>query len=133
MSLPGSGSASPTSDNTGAKPVERRLSGARKRARDRLMDRAVRDYPESKALAKVQSVQNLLLFIDDDLRETGLALQSIEHYLIRTLDLLEAPAIAREQVHAIASDTIVLDHIDMLTETLENLRRRLSRLASNLR
>jgi len=97
------------------------------------MDRAVRDYPESKALARVHSIQNLLLFIDDDLRETGLALQSIENYLLRTLDLLEAPAIAREQVHAIASDTIVLDHIDMLTETLENLRRRLSQLASNLR
>ncbi len=97
------------------------------------MDRAVRDYPESQVLSKVHSIQNLLLFLDDDLREAGLALQNIERYLVQTLELLEAPSIAREQVHAVASDTIVLDHIDMLSETLENLRRRLSRLASNMR
>ncbi len=132
MSLPGSSFVSPTRDQA-LSPEERRQSGARKRARDRLMDRAVRDYPESQVLSQVNNIQNLLLFIDDDLRETGLALGNVERYLVQVLELLEAPSIAREQVHAIASDTIVLDHIDMLTETIENLRRRLTRLASNLR
>ena len=112
---------------------ERRQSGARTRARDRLMDRASRSYPKSEALTQVRNVENLLLFIDDDLRETALAMQRIEGYLVQALGLLEAPALTREQVQAVATDAEVLDHVDQMVETLESLRRRLARLAASLR
>ncbi len=113
--------------------ADRRQSGGRARARDRLMDRATRTYAVSETLSHARGVENLVLFIDDDLRETGLALGSVETYLVEILKLLEAPKMSREEVHALAADTQVLDHVDMLVETLETLRRRLAKLASSLR
>jgi len=116
-----------------AERSDRRQSGGRARARDRLMDRATQTYPVSETLSHARGVENLVLFIDDDLRETGMALGSVETYLVEILKLLEAPKMSREEVHALAADTQVLDHVDMLVETLETLRRRLARLASSLR
>ena len=116
--------------------ANRRGSGGRARARDRLMDRATRAYPESeplRRLAGARGVENLMLFIDDDLRETALALGNVENYLVGVLGLLEAPRLDREEVHAVAADTQVLDHVDMLVETLETLRRRLAKLSASLR
>lgn len=115
---------------------ERRDSGRRNRRTDRLMDRATRDYATSKPLAKAKrggDINNLLLFIDDDMRETALAMARIERYLHSTLELLEAPKLTREQVQALATDREVLDHVDMLNETLESLRRRMASLAGRLR
>jgi len=120
-------------DEAGASGADRRQSGGRARARDRLMDRATRSYPISETLSHARGVENLVLFIDDDLRETGLALGSVETYLVEILKLLEAPRMSREEVHALAADTQVLDHVDMLVETLETLRRRLAKLAASLR
>jgi hypothetical protein len=113
--------------------AERRQSGQRVRARDRLMDRATRPTPESDALSQVRGLQNLVLFIDDDLRETGMALGKVEGYLVEILKLIEQPRITREDVHALAADTQVLDHVDGLVENLETLRGRLARLAASLR
>lgn len=113
--------------------AERRRSGRRTRARDRLMDRASREHPESDALRGVRDIENLLLFVDDDLREAGVAMSKVEGYLVQILRLLEAPRVAREDVHALAQDTAVLDDVDALVESLETLRRRLAKLAGNLR
>ncbi len=93
------------------------------------MDRANQDYVPSPALAKVKHVENLLLFIDDDLRETALSMERIERYLISTLDVLEGDALDPREIHALATDASVLEHIDLLNETLESLRRRMARLA----
>jgi len=113
--------------------ADRRDSGKRARARDRLMDRATQPYRQTRALENVDRVENLLLFIDDDLRETALAISNIEAYLISTLAMLERDELTRDQVHELASDTDILEHVDLLNETLESLRRRMARLASNLR
>lgn len=112
---------------------DRRGSGRRARARDRLMDRATRPYPKTDVLTQADRVGNLLLFIDDDLRETALAMERIEGYLVTTLAMLEKDRLTREQVQDLATDTTVLEHVDMLNETLESLRRRMARLASNLK
>ena len=113
--------------------ADRRQSGSRVRARDRLMDRMMRPPQEADSLSRVRGVENLVLFIDDDLRETAMALGNVEGYLLEILKLLEAPRLAREEVHALAADTQVLDHVDMLVETLETLRRRLGKLSASLR
>ncbi len=118
---------------TPATEPDRRRSGLRRRARDRIMDRATRAYPKNEALEGVRDLETLMLFIDDDLRETGLALARIEQYLVRTLGVLEQPQVTRREVHALAADQAVLDHLDMLNETLESLRRRMARLAARLK
>ncbi len=110
-----------------------RRSGRRKRARDRLMDRATRPYPKNQVLGQLDDVENLLLFIDDDLRETALSMTRIEDYLVRTLGLLEETEIRRETVQDLARDTDVLDQLDLLNETIESLRRRMAKLAARLK
>ena len=112
---------------------ERRRSGRRARALDRVMDRATHEYAPNSALAAVKDIENLILFVDDDLRETGLALQRIEGYLTRTLQTLESPDVRRVDVHELATEQQVLAHVDLLCETLEQLRRRLARLASRMK
>lgn len=112
---------------------ERRRSGQRRRASDRLYDRATRDYSRNTALERVRDVETMMLFVDDDLRETALALGRIETYLVRTLQTLERPDVRRQDVTDLAGDTTVLDHLDLLNETVESLRRRLTRLASRMR
>lgn len=113
---------------------ERRTSGRRNRSRDRLLDRGSQptEIPPGE-LARVRDIENTLLFIDDDLRETALALVRIEGYLGRTLQTLEQTDIRREHVHALAIDRRVLDHVDGLSETLESLRRRLAKLSSTMK
>src|SRR5688500_8422315 len=112
---------------------ERRRSGRRARALDRVMDRATHEYAPNSALAAVKDIENLILFVDDDLRETGLALQRIEGYLTRTLQTLESPDVRRVEVLELATEQQVLAHVDLLCETLEQLRRRLARLASRMK
>ena len=109
--------------------TERRVSGRRARARDRLMDRASQPYAPNPALARLEHVENLLLFIDDDLRESALSMERIERYLIATLDMLEGDRLERDEVEALATNEEVLDQIDALNESLESLRRRVARLA----
>ena len=113
--------------------ADRRRSGRRRRASDRIFDRASASYPQTEALSQVRNLENVILFIDDDLRETALGLRHIEDYLIQTVGLLERPRLTRADVHAIASDDRVLEHVDTMVETLESLRRRLARLAASLR
>ena len=64
-------------DDEAAEGGERRKSGRRRRASDRLFDRATRSYPQTEALSQVRNLENLILFIDDDLRETALGLRHI--------------------------------------------------------
>lgn len=93
------------------------------------MDRASQPYVPNPALAGVREVENLLLFIDDDLRETALSMERIERYLVATLGILEGDRLERQSIQALAGDDSVLDQIDALNETLESLRRRMARLA----
>ncbi len=119
--------------STGA-DSERRGSGRRSRARDRLLDRGSHptEVPAG-TLMRVRDIENTLLFIDDDLRETALAMTRIEDFLTRTMQTLESPQVCREHVHALASEVGVLDHLDQLSETLESLRRRLGRLSTTMK
>lgn len=120
----------PTHDDaTPTAEPERRISGQRARVRDRLMDRANQDYAPNPAFAHLRDVENLLLFIDDDLRETALAMERIEKYLVSTLNVLDGSTLDRDDVFSLATDPSVLDHVEVLTETLESLRRRMARLA----
>lgn len=97
------------------------------------MDRATRPHPQNGAVARVRNVENLLLFVDDDLRETALALVRIEGFLTRTLGMLESNEATRAHVQELATDVTVLEHLDVLNATLESLRRRLATLCSSMK
>ena len=112
---------------------ERRQSGRRARARDKLLDRGSQPTQVGQSLERVRDIENLLLFVDDDIRETALAMQRIEEYLTRTMQTLDHPQLRREHVLALAGDKRVLDHLDRLSETLESLRRRLARLSASMK
>lgn len=122
-------SATPAQGSEASEDADRRVSGRRARARDRLMDRASQPYAPNPSLAQVEHMENLLLFIDDDLRESALSMERIERYLVATLDMLEGDRLERGEVEALASNEDVLDQIDALNESLESLRRRVARLA----
>lgn len=112
---------------------ERRGSGRRARARDRLLDRPTREHAPTAALLGVVDLETMLLFVDDDLRETALALQNIESYLVRAHEVLTRESLRRADVLAVAADGQVLAHVDQLGETLESLRRRLAKLAGRMK
>ena len=113
--------------------LERRRSGRRARARDRLMDRGTRPTRTNRRLVGLRNIENLLLFIDDDLRETALAITRVEDFLTLTLSTLESDDLRREHIQALSRDAEVLENLDMLGENLESLRRRLAKLSSAMR
>jgi hypothetical protein len=101
----------------------------RRRVRDRLIDRAGTENPRLKRY----ELSNLMLLVDDDLRETALALGGIESFLARALALLEKADVGADELAALADDGLLSDRLDYLGETLGSLRLRVSQIAEHLR
>jgi hypothetical protein len=109
---------------------ERRAS-PRRRIRDRIATGAAARVP-----AAGSDIANLLVLLEDDLRETALALGAIELYLVRATELLERPDFGRADqlaLGALAGDGKVLERIDALTDNLGGLRRRMTQVAAALK
>jgi hypothetical protein len=104
-------------------------SAPRRRLRDRLIEREGTDNPSLDQF----ELQNALLLIDDDLRETALALGAVEQYLAATLAVLDSEEVTAAEVTRLAADGAVLDQLDVLTESFANLRRRLGHVATRLK
>jgi hypothetical protein len=100
-----------------------------RRLRDRLVER---DGTQNPRLRRYE-LANLLLFVDDDLRETALAIGGIEGFLTAALALLEKEDLEAGELAALASGDEVLDRLDYLAETLGSLRRRMGLIAQSLR
>lgn len=111
-------------DEPGAEP-ERRGS-PRRRVRDRI---ASLDHTENPSLHGQYDLRNLVLLVDDDLRQTALTLGSVERYLALSLALLEDEALSPDALLAHADDDDVLSRMDLLLENLANLRRRMRSIA----
>jgi hypothetical protein len=102
----------------------------RRRLRDRLVEREGTANP---VLTERYALQNQLLLIDDDLRETALAMGALETFLADALNLLEDERVSAADLAHLASDGETLDRLDTLAETLTTLRRRLLAIASNIK
>src|SRR5438046_194609 len=85
-----------------------------RRMRDRMVEREGTANPRLRRY----ELQYLLLFVDDDLRETALALGGIESFLAHALALLERADVAPGELAALADDGEVLDKLDSLGDTL---------------
>ena len=110
-------------------PADRR-STPRRRARDRI---ASLDRTNNPTLKRSASTANLVLLVEDDLRETALALGAIEKYLASAMLQLENPAVTSADLSSLAGDSEVGGRVDALGDSLSELRRRLGQLAKALR
>src|SRR5438046_131398 len=90
---------------------ERRAS-PRRRLRDRI---ASHGGNANRALARRHDLANLLMLVDDDLRETALALGGIEQYLGNALALIEKADLTREELSLLAGDDGVRERLDTLS------------------
>ena len=100
-----------------------------RRLRDRLVDREGTQNPRLRRY----ELANLMLFVDDDLRETALAIGGIEGFLTAALALLEKEDLDAGELEALAGDGAVLERLDYLGETVASLRRRMGLIAGSLK
>ncbi len=84
-------------------------------------------------LGKKHELANLLLLIDDDLRQTAGALSGIDQFLEKALALIGKPDLSRSELSLLAGDDEVHDRIDALSENLASLRRRMGQIAASLK
>jgi hypothetical protein len=106
-----------------------RRANPRRRLRDKLPERET----TNPALAQKTELKNLLLFLDDDVRESGKSLVRVEKYLGRALALLDAPTVTADELHELAREQAIFDDLHALVDTLASLRARLGKVASSLR
>jgi hypothetical protein len=106
-----------------------RRSTPRRRMRDMLPERETKN-PK---LAVNSELKNLLLFLDDDVRESGKALVRVEKYLGRTLALLDAAEVSSDRLLELAKEQEIFDDLHTLVDTLASLRARMGKVASSLR
>jgi hypothetical protein len=107
---------------------ERRAT-PRRRSRDRLPDRETKNP----ALSSRFELKNLLLFLDDDVRESSKALARVEGYLGRALALLDAEEVSVEKLESLGDEQAIFDDLHTLVDTLGSLRARMGKVASTLR
>jgi hypothetical protein len=123
-------SQSPTASSTETAAVDANGADRRRTPRRRLRDRiASLDSTKNPALRGRYELKNLMLLVDDDLRQTALTLGTVEKYLTESMSLLEDPTLDREALAAHADHEDVLDRIDDLVENLVHLRRRMKSIA----
>jgi hypothetical protein len=112
------------------KPQSGSLDQGRRRLRDRLVDGEGIANP---ALNERYELTNLLLLVDDDLRQTARALGAVDAFLAEAADLLEREGVQADDLARLATDGDVLDCLDAIQENVAGLRRKLLALASQLR
>ena len=106
-----------------------RRANPRRRQSDRLPERQTTN-PVLKGKAELK---NLLLFLDDDVRESGKALVRVEKYLQRALALLDGKEVDGDELHALAREQAIFDDLHTLVDTLASLRTQMGKVASSLR
>lgn len=98
----------------------------RRRLRDRIV---LRDGTRNPRLVERYELTNQLLLIDDDLRETALALVDCEKFLGDALALLDSDQISARKLLELAERDDTLANLDHLADSIMQLRRRLGFIA----
>src|SRR5688572_13733866 len=102
--------------------TDRRRPGRGRRARDRL---ATREATKNPRLRRYE-LANLMLFVDDDLREAALAMGGVESFLGQALRVLENPRLEKEELLRLVQDRDALARLECLGEAIVSLRRRMA-------
>ncbi len=101
--------------------------------RRRLRDRLVEHETQNARLVEKGQLSNLLLLIDDDLRETALAMSGIDGFLGEALRVLDDEEVRPHELLRLCADDRVMERMDALAEALTTLRRRFGALAATIR
>lgn len=101
--------------------------------RRRLRDRLVEHETQTPKLTRRSDSSTLLLLIDDDLRETALAMSGIDGFLAEALRLLDSDEVQPHQLLRLCANDQVMERMDTLADTLATLRRRFGALAATIR
>jgi hypothetical protein len=104
-------------------------TGAGRRARDRLLAGATSPSPTLRGRA---DLQNLILFLADDLRECGLAMGGIEGFVMRAQTVLEKPDLSVEDLHELVDGKGVEERVDLLCDALGSLRKSMRLIHASL-
>ncbi len=107
-----------------------RRSNPRRRTRDRI---ASLDTTANPTLSGKHELKNLMLLVDDDLRQTALSLGAVEAFLAQAAALLEKADLSAAELRAHADDEDALDRLDALSENVDHLRRRMRLIAASLK
>jgi hypothetical protein len=109
--------------------TERRAT-PRRRLRDRLPQHET--HNQKLAGAADTELSNLLLFLDDDVRESAKSLQRIERFLGDALKLLDDTTVTEERLRELSRDARIFDDLHTLVDTLGSLRTRLGQVAKKM-
>jgi hypothetical protein len=104
-------------------------TGAGRRARDRIL--AGQTSP-SAIIQSRRELENLILFLADDLRESAMAVGGIESFLVRAQRALEKPELTMAELHALADDREVEERFELLADALGSLRRSMKQIVDSL-
>ena len=104
-------------------------TGAGRRARDRIL--AGQTAP-SAIIKSRRELENLILFLADDLRESAMAVGGIESFLVRAQRALEKPELTMQELHAIADDRDIDERFELLADALGSLRRSMKQIVDSL-
>jgi hypothetical protein len=105
-------------------------TGEGRRARDRILSGQT---TPSETLRERYELKNLILFLGDDLRESALAVNGIESFLLRAQRLLEQADVSSDELRALVDDDVVVERIDLLWDALSSLRRSMSLIHDTLK
>jgi hypothetical protein len=104
-------------------------TGVGRRARDRLLEGST----QSPALRERRELDNLVLFLGDDLRESALAMGGIESFMLRAQQALESPDLTPEELRRLLEEGDVAERMDLLWDALSSLRRSMAQIHDSLK
>jgi hypothetical protein len=105
-------------------------TGVGRRARDRILAGST---APSRALTARRELENLVLFLGDDLRESAMAVGGIEAFLLRAQQILEKPELTPEELRALVEDDAVVERMDLLWDALSSLRKSMGLIHDSLK
>jgi hypothetical protein len=100
-----------------------------RRARDRLLE----GQAQAPVLRSRRELENLVLFLGDDLRESALAMGGIEAFMLRAQQVLESPDLTPDELRTLLEEGDVAERMDLLWDALSSLRRSMAQIHDSLR
>ena len=105
-------------------------TGTGRRARDRLVGG---DTTPAASLRELPELENHVLFLDDDLRESAIAVGGIEAFLLEAKRVLEKPDLAPDELRRLVESSRIADRIALLEDALGSLFRSMSLICATLK
>ena len=105
-------------------------TGAGRRARDRIL---AGEAGPGRALRQRPDLANLILFLDDDLRESAIAMGGIEAFLLEAQRVLQQSSLAPDDLARLVEEARVNERIALLEDALASLRRSMNLICATLK